>query len=183
GRLVKAPRHVHREHGRALRFSGAGEYVRVPNSPSIDIDGRQISISMWVALEAPRQRFDQAIVAKPWHSNSAGYPWYQYAIEFDANGSRSVDFYFADTSGKPRGPFQIRPPIGPWTHVAFTYDGSRIRGYVDGREDLSSGLNPWQVGDIIRNVLLFMPLGVSLAAVLGSKRYSAVAIVLGVVSA
>jgi hypothetical protein len=179
GRIVKAPEWVNAEHGGALRFNGSGQYIRVPNSDSIDIGGRHITIAMRVALEGPLQRFDQDILAKPWHAGSGRYPWFQYAIEFDSNGSQSVDFYLGDTSGRPRGPYFVRPPVGPWTHVAFTYDGDQVRGYVDGREELSSGLSPWQPGDVVRNVLLFLPLGFGVAALMRDRKYPIAAIVVG----
>jgi hypothetical protein len=172
-----APEWVQGRRGGALRFSGSSEYVRVPNSPGIDISGRAITISMWLALEGPVQRFDQTILAKPWHANSSAFPWYQYALEFDSNSDLSVDFYFADTSGRPRGGFGVKPPVGPWTHVVFTYDGTRVRGYVDGREELSTGLNPWQPWDAARNVLLFLPLGFALGAAMRDKKYSAAVVV------
>jgi VanZ family protein len=176
-----SPERVQGRRGGALRFSGAREYVRVPNSPGVDISGRAITISVWLALEGPVQRFDQTILAKPWHANSAAFPWYQYAIEFDSNSDQSVDFYFADTSGRPRGGFPVKPPVGPWTHVAFTYDGTHVRGYVDGREQLSRGLNRWQPWDAVRNVLLFLPLGFALGAVMREKYSAPVIIVLAAV--
>lgn len=170
GRITGEPNWTAGKHGGALQFTGSREYVRVANTPAIDISGQGLTISMWLALEGPRQRFDQTILSKPWHAKSSGYPWYQYAIEFDANGSQSVDFYFGDISARPRGPYLVRPPIGRWTHIAFTYDGRTIRGYVDGLEQLRSGLRAWEPGDVFRNLLLFMPLGFGLAAVIGSFR-------------
>jgi len=166
----------------ALRFNGNREYVRIPNTPAIDITGRAITIALRLQLEGARQPVDQTILAKPWHSDSSGYPWYQYALEFDANDSRSVDFYFADTSGRPRGPFQVWPAIGRWTHVVFTYDGDLVRGYLDGQEKLSRPLESWERRDMVRNILLFMPLGFGLAGVIRKKAYSAAASVLGTAS-
>jgi len=181
GRFVRGPQWVTGKHGAALRFDGSGQYVRVPNSSSLDIGGHGITISMWIALEGPKQRFDQVVLAKPWRSNSMDYPAYQYAIEFDTNHGQSVDFYFGDTSGRLRGPFMVWPPLGVWKHVAFTYDGVRVHGYVDGREQLAADLNPWEVRDVVLNVLFFMPLGFGICVLMiepRAKRYSAPAILL-----
>lgn len=149
-----------------LIFNGSGQHVRVPNSSSIDIGGQSITISMRIALEDSPS--DGVIVAKPWHWGLMEYPYYQYGIEFGSH-AKSVDFYFGATNGRLRGPFSVKPPLGVWTHVAFVYDGV-VRGYVDGREQLVTGFgDPWSLGDIVGNLLLFIPLGFGLAAMTQSK--------------
>jgi hypothetical protein len=70
-------------------------------------------------------------------SSSWGYPYYQYGIEFDGNGAKTLDFYFRDTSGTLRGPFSLNPTLRVWTHMAFTYDGTVVKGYVDGVQKIS----------------------------------------------
>jgi hypothetical protein len=181
GGLVNGPKWSNDRTRGFLRFTGAGEYVRVPNSPSLDISGTNITISMWIAVDKPADRVDQAIIAKPWRSNLMEDPYYQYAVEFDANGRKSVDFYFGDTSGRLRGPFSIMPPTGVWTHVAFTYDGNLVRGYVDGREQLSTGITDrWRPGDLAINLLLFMPFGFGIGILGRQKGFSTPTILVSV---
>jgi len=139
----------------------------VPNSPSIDIGGQSITISMRIALEDSPS--DGVIVAKPWRWAVMEPPYYQYGIEFGRR-TKTVDFYFGDASGRLRGPFSVKPPLRAWTHVAFVYDGV-VRGYVDGRELLATGIgDPWDLADIWINLLLFMPLGFGLAAMAQTRR-------------
>lgn len=166
GKLIGGPQWT-RDGGRgALFFDGSGQHVRVPNDPSIDIGGHSISISMLVALEDSPS--DGVIVAKPWRRGVVAPPYYQYGVEF-GKLERSVDFYFADTRGRLIGPFSVRPPVGTWTHVAFVYDGA-VRGYVDGRELLGTNVGqPWDLLDIVGNLLLFVPFGFGLAAVAQSR--------------
>lgn len=162
GERVSSPEWITEGMRRVLIFDGLGKYVRVANSPSIDISGRKLTISMWIALEDYPS--DGVIVAKPWNWGLMAYPYYQYGIEFDGDNAKSVDFYFGDASGKLRGPFSVKPPLFCWTHIAFVYDGV-VRGYVDGREQLATGIgDPWDFGDIAINLLLFIPLGFGLAA-------------------
>jgi VanZ family protein len=121
-----------------------------------------MTISMRVLLEDTPS--DGVIVAKPWRHGVMKPPYYQYGVEFGAL-ERSVDFYFADTRGRLRGPFSVRPPVGIWTHIAFVYDGA-VKGYVDGREVLATAsAQPWDLSDILGNLLLFVPFAFGLAAV------------------
>jgi VanZ family protein len=167
GKLANGPRWSAEGRRGALVFNGSGQYVRVPNSPSIDIGGQSLTILMRIALQDSRS--DGVIVGKPWHRGAMQYPYYQYGVEFDGNDAKSVDLYLGDTSGRGRGPFSVKPPLGAWTHVAFVYDGV-VRGYVDGREQLVAGLgDPWDLGDIVGNLLLFIPLGFGLAIMAQSK--------------
>ena len=167
GKLVGGPRWITEEGRGALLFNGSGQYVRVPNNPSIDIGGRSITISMRVVLEESPS--DGVIIAKPWHRGVMAPPYYQYAVEFGKR-ERSVDFYFADTRSRLRGPFSVRAPVGVWTQIAFVYDGAVVRGYVDGRELLATNVgHPEDLFDIVGNLLLFVPFGFGLAA-LGQGR-------------
>ena len=165
--------------GSALEFNRPDQYLRIPNSPSIDISGKEITVSIWVFLRDATHGPDQVIIGKPWKSNAMEDPYYQYSIEFESSGARTVNFSFGDASGRLRGPFRIRSPIGVWTHAAFTYDGDRVRGYVDGAEQLSTGIGePWYPDDIAVNLMLFVPFGFGLAGLMRSKGLSALKSVL-----
>jgi VanZ family protein len=178
GELVGGPQWITEQGRGGLRFSEPGQHVRVPNSPSIDIGGRSMTVSMRVLLEDTES--DGVIVAKPWRHAVMQPPFYQYGVEFGMP-ERSVDFYFSDTRGRLRGPFSVHPPMGVWTEIVFVYDGA-VRGYVDGRELLATGLQQWELFDILGNLLLFAPLGFGLAA-LGQGKGMPRAIVIAVVVA
>jgi len=97
------------------------------------------------------------------------YPFYQLGVEFDGNDARTVDLYLGDASGRQHGPFSVKPPLGAWTCVAFVYDGT-VRGYVDGQQVLVAGFGePWDLADIVGNLLLFIPLGFGLEAIAQSR--------------
>jgi len=167
GVLVSDVNRIEKGPGGGLRFNGPDEYVKVRNSPSIDIAGTSFSILMWVNLKNSTDGMDKAIVAKPWRPHSMQYPFYQYGVEFATNGT--LNFYFGDNTGRLRGAFRMRPHIGIWTHVAFTYDGRRVRGYIDGREQLAAAIEGWHLRDILVNLLLFLPFGFGVAGMVRER--------------
>lgn len=123
--------------GGALSFDGVNDYVTIPNSASLDISGTNLTISFWANIQNSNDGTDDVIFAKIYNPTKS-VPAYQYGIEFDANGARSLDFYFGDTSGSQQGPFSMTPSLGVWTYVAFTYDGTAVKGYLDGVQKFST---------------------------------------------
>jgi len=119
------------KHNGGLAFTTTNAYVEMPNSTSLNISGTGLTLSMWVNITNSNTA-DYVLLSKPWMSGSQPYPYYQYGIEFDANGAKTLDFYFGDASGSLHGPYSMTPILGAWTHVAFTYDGVAVKGYLDG---------------------------------------------------
>jgi hypothetical protein len=127
------------EFGSALSFDGVNNYATIPNSPSLDISGTNLTISFWINIQTKNDGQDDVIINKPWFPNSWTPPYYQYGVEYGANGTKTLDFYFGDTSGTLRGPFSMAPSsLGTWIHVAFTYDGVAVKGYLNGLQKFST---------------------------------------------
>jgi hypothetical protein len=124
-------------HGHALDFDGLNAYLETPNSASLDIEGTGLTVAFWVYINATSSGVDYVIVDKPWNGSSMTSPFYQYGVEYSNGGARTLDFYFGDAGGGLHGPHRMSAVTGAWAHVAFTYDGSMVRGYLDGLEELS----------------------------------------------
>ncbi len=123
--------------GGALALDGQNDYVNVPNSASINISGIQLTISLWAKI-FDTGTADAALIGKSWTDGALNAPYYQYGLEFSA-GSKGYYLYLGASDGSLMGPFPTPPaPIGVWTHVAFTYDGSVVKGYIDGVEKSST---------------------------------------------
>jgi uncharacterized repeat protein (TIGR01451 family) len=106
-------------------------YADSPNTPSLDIGGHGLTIEMWAFIN-PGTNDDYVLLEKPWAATGQTYPYYQYGIEYDWFGNKTLDFYFADTTGQSVGPVSMAAPTGSWVHLAFTYDGANVKGYLNG---------------------------------------------------
>ena len=124
--------------GNALAFDGTGDYAEAPNSQSLDIGGAGLTITFWALINSTSTGVDYVMVGKPWYATAMIPPYYQYGVEYSNGSNKTVDFFFGDPSGSLHGPFRMRSTPGVWTHVAYSYDGSLVRGYLDGVEMLST---------------------------------------------
>jgi hypothetical protein len=125
------------ENAGGLVFNGTNSYAEAPNSPTLDIGGTRLTIAFWANVESHAGGSDYVVVGKPWQAHAMTYPFYQYGVEFSNAGNKTFDFYFGDPEGSVHGPFRISAPTGVWTHVAFTYNGTVVKGYRNGVEVLS----------------------------------------------
>ena len=106
--------------GQALSFDGDGNYVGCGNDTSLDIT-QAITIEAWVK--------PSAFLANPDHSTIATKALAYY---FQVDGSGYLRVYQYNTS--PAGYHSSNNPIllNVWQHVAYTYDGSNVRMFING---------------------------------------------------
>jgi hypothetical protein len=121
----------------ALSFDGTTDYVRATTSSTLNNMGSGLTIEMWANITGSSAT-DYVLLAKPWTNGTTGNPPYEYGVEYDANGLHTLDFYFGDTTNTRRGPYSITPVLGTWTHLAFTFEGTTVKGYLDGVLKISS---------------------------------------------
>jgi hypothetical protein len=125
GDLTGPPVRVAGVEGLALDFSGDGTHAVIPDDATLDI-ADEITIAAWIR---PRDVGTQRLVRKT--EGATGYDLFLSALEyvsirFNGTNTLRVD---SDTLYSSR--------LGEWIHVAATYDGARIRMYIDGEEDAS----------------------------------------------
>ncbi len=132
------------QRGGGLDFGAFPGAADVPTPASLDIEGTEISIAFWVTLVAPkdpyRSAYDQHIVSKSWKNGAFDYPYVQYAVEWDWNESKAVQFIVGDDKATAQFVVSMTVPAGRWAHVAFVYDGARVRGYLDGKLAVSTAM-------------------------------------------
>jgi len=120
------PERIPGRFGGALRFRGADNGVRVERAP--ELESQRLSVEAWVrSASAPRPyRYIVSQGANDCHTAS-------YGLYSGPGGGAS--FYVSDGTHFVRSP--LAPPSlwdGRWHHLAGTYDGSRVRLYLDGAE-------------------------------------------------
>ncbi len=104
----------------ALAFTGPYNYVQVKDSPSLDMTQR-ITIAAWIN---PSWTGNNRIMQK---SSGGGDNQYRLLKEWGNN----MVFHLPGLS-PDRLEFVGLPPIGEWTHLAATYDGSMMKVYYNG---------------------------------------------------
>ena len=106
--------------GGAMKFTGPYNFVQVQDSPSLDMTDA-ITIAAWIN---PSWTGNNRIMQK---SSGGGDNQYRLLKEWGDN----MVFHLPGPS-PDRLEFPGLPPIGEWTHLAATYDGSSMKVYYNG---------------------------------------------------
>ncbi len=115
---------------RHMEFDGIDNYARVGDN--VDLSG-PFSISAWVYSRGSNNNNDEKTIISKRGSGTDGYHFYlrddnRLEMRFDSGGSDQI------TSNTTLND-------GQWRHVAFTFDGSNARLYIDGVLDNTEAMN------------------------------------------
>lgn len=130
GTLVNGATYAPGKVGDGFRFSQAGQYVEIPDSPSLR-PTTGLSLEGWFKFDNAHP--EAALVSKPYSTGSANayVMWIQ-----------SGNLYAGFSGGGALG-YPFDPVPGRWYHIAYTYDKASIlhRLYVDGNVVASAESN------------------------------------------
>ncbi|MCK4429251.1 MAG: hypothetical protein KAU95_02655, partial [Candidatus Aenigmarchaeota archaeon] len=147
GTLANAPTWVSDgKVGGGYEFDGINDYINCGNDPSLNITDA-ITIEAWVKPDGAHGNYDYVLNKK---EETKGY----YLV----SGTVDVDWLnfvvkIGETSRVART--NIFPPIGQWSHIVGSYDGSRVRVYMNGIEqtygtnivgNIDTTTNPLKIG-------------------------------------
>ncbi len=111
--------------GMGLQFDGRSTTASCLYSPALAID-ENLSVEAWVYLhELPDSRLP-AIVRQ------------ENVLALRFSGGRVGFLLWLDGAVEALNSSQTDWEVGRWYHIAATYDGSRMRLFIDGREDANS---------------------------------------------
>ncbi len=117
------------KYGTGLSFDGTSHYLTIPNSPSLDILGAGLSLSMWVNPQPLPAGGDSVLLGKFWGVDMNS-PFYQYGLEL--TGGNQPYFYLGTSSGMLIAPMNSTIPYGQWTHLVVVFDGTQVKFYANG---------------------------------------------------
>jgi hypothetical protein len=129
--------------GSALKFDGVGNFVIVSGSTNLNFS-TAVTVMAWVYLPAGANYLDSRILGKDAANGGTN-------LDFDINDSGHVELALGngeDFNGTPAAYSSGVIPLGAWTHVAATYDGSLAKIYINGSLDTSAS---WTSGFDINN--------------------------------
>lgn len=127
GSLVNAPLATTDRFGRAghaFEFNGTNSYVHVPNSASLSSPTNRITMAAWVQLYGNSKvgsPFSPILMKSTEGGNAFMYRFHMATTYF---GCAYNDWNLSRTTASN--------VTGQWAHVATTYDGTRIRFYLNG---------------------------------------------------
>jgi len=109
-------------YGWALDFNASeSDYVEIPSSAGDDLNPSRVTVSMWVYIDSSGQ--NAGLLTKGQNSKTS----YSYRI-FVWNTFR---FQILDEEGDG-AVVEDSEIIGSWTHLVLSYNGSELKGYVNG---------------------------------------------------
>ncbi|MDD5687375.1 MAG: FG-GAP-like repeat-containing protein [Elusimicrobia bacterium] len=137
------------EVGTGLKFDGVNDYVSVPNSTSLDINGSQLTLIAWVrvdAIDPTDVNAHQIFIAKPAADGNHTAPYFAYSLHgVRASATELTPRLWLDIGGTGVSVAATQNiGIGTWYHLAAVYNGATMKIYVDGVESNSSA----QTGNI-----------------------------------
>jgi hypothetical protein len=130
GTLVNGPQWIDGKVGKALEFNGVS-YVSVPDSPSLDISGNQISVEFWVKFD---KNIDGSTPYMKFYDKGNAY---NSAV---GSGGIRFTFWIAGDSSANLDSTTKSFLAGVWYHIAEVYDGSKMSIYINGALDNSMSM-------------------------------------------
>ncbi len=117
------------KNGSGLSFDGANDYLDAPNSPSLNISGNALTLSMWINPNTASTA-DDVVLGKHWNTTMTS-PYYQYGLELQSNSTRPV-FFVGTAAGALAASMTTTLTKGVWSHLAVVWNGSTAQFYVNG---------------------------------------------------
>jgi hypothetical protein len=123
GTFVGDPERVDGQFGKALEFDGAGDYVEVAHSPSLEIND-EITIVVW-ANGSPQASYPRIMGKRT-----------TIGLEIQVHPNEATVAIRIDTTATTNWLQRLQILDGNWHHVAYVLDNGNAKGYKDGVKEM-----------------------------------------------
>lgn len=110
----------------AKDFDGTDDYVEVPDDASLQLE--TFTVAAWINPDGALTGTNTTLGPCRWEGGVGGNNNYLVFI----NGSDELEGRFNSGDGPISVVYSTLPSADTWTHLAFAFDGSQMRLYVDG---------------------------------------------------
>ena len=113
--------------GGGLTLDGVDDYVNVPNSPSLNISGKGLTLRM--SIKPLAGGGDSVVVSKSWGTTMTS-PYYQYGLELA--GGTEPNFFIGGSGGIQAVSIGLRFTTNQWSDLAISFNGVEVKFFVNG---------------------------------------------------
>jgi Concanavalin A-like lectin/glucanases superfamily len=117
------------ERGSVAELDGTGDYIDIPNSPSVNITGNEITIAAWVYFNDVSGP-PEIVISKGVVDGQHVSPYFSYGLHILTGGTPR--FWLVTNNAAGNAPGSTNLQAGQWYHMAGVYDGSQMILYVNG---------------------------------------------------
>ena len=96
------------DRGRVAELDGTGDYIEIPNSPSLNITGDKITIAAWVYFDDVSGP-PEIVIAKPYVVGQHSSPYFSYGLHILSNGTPRFWLVTNGAAGNAPGIFRSSP--------------------------------------------------------------------------
>jgi len=169
GTLVNAPIWTSGKVQSALNFDGVNDYVKIPDSNSLDLEG-PFTLEAWVM---PNQRSSSTLDILEKRDYATGLGGADANYEFYIGPSYDPRFLtFGIGNGSQGSGLQASTPVifDSWNHVAAIYDGSQVMLFLNGTS-IGSGKGVYDYyGNLVDPNGIIIPIGNAANLTIGTLK-------------
>jgi nicotinamidase-related amidase len=129
--LVGAPLACSGVRNNGILMNGAGDFLRVPDSPSLEITG-PLTVLVWANANAVNKNYALVYKATSWDDGQMA-----YMLDLDWSSGGYYPRFAVSSDGHASGYVTVISPealtTGQWHLIAGVYDGTNLIVYVDGQ--------------------------------------------------
>ena len=128
GTLINGPQWTVGQVVNALSFDGINDYVRIPNSNSLNFT-EAVTVEAWVKPNGNPMHYQMLLDKGTWSGNAS---WFFFVHRYEVYLHYNFGVGIPGTTNFTNCPMIGNLEDGVWSHIVGTYDRQNIKFYVNG---------------------------------------------------